>query len=113
MQSPNFVSSVSLSNCQSIIYIEGVLYRLSIYKGKKNFASLRRRDAGGVVLPGLPVGLSLSGGHSFPLPYGLPRGRRAADRRDEAAHPLHEQHDLLHRLPVPAAARLFILIYRI
>lgn len=72
-----------------------------------------RSDDSGVVLSGLLLGPSLPGGHNISLSYGIPGGRRAADRRRKASDALHEQHDLLHRLPVPAAPRRFVLIYRI
>lgn len=65
-----------------------------------------------LVLPGLLRRLPLLGGHPVPLPHRLPGGRGAADGRNEAAAALHELDDILHRLPVPAAAGLFIPVNR-
>jgi len=70
-------------------------------------------NAGGVVLPGLLLGFFIRARHNISHSNGIFGRRRAANRRHEIEKSLYEQHHVLHRHPVPAAPRLFILIYRI
>lgn len=72
-----------------------------------------RRDVDRMVLPGLLLGFLVPGGYLVPLSHGLPRGRRITNRRGKVAGSLHELYYILHRLSLPATARLPLSINRI
>lgn len=72
-----------------------------------------RRDSLGVVLSGLLLGFFIRARHNISHSNGILRRWRVTNRCHETEKSLYKQHHVLHRHPVPAAPRLFILIYRI